>query len=221
MKLNILYEYKLLKKDIEWFAHDAAEAFAKYVFDHWEEIEKLKGTNKGKLVYQNELRGKTVAVYLTNNNKNLAVPSKSSIFITWSEDIDIEDLTETIEHELIHLVDPKLTDEELLKKEWNKNYSDEFEAALYYSSPAELDAFIPTLAKKYVKMIFRVLDYNYDRIKKFLSSGVDLFDDALKTYVKNKGLWRKYLKAVAYWYDRLSEHYKKLGFKHQAIKHDW
>ena len=213
MKLRVLYEYKLLKKDIEAFAYDAAEAFAKYVFDNWDEIEKLEGTNKGNLVYRDELRGKTVSVYLTNNNKNLAVPSKSMIFVTWSEDVDIDDLTEVIEHELIHLFDPKLTDEELIDKEWNKNYSDEFEKKAYYSSPAELDAFIPTLAKKYVKMVFRVLDFDYDRVRKHLSRGADmLYDEALGVWVKNKNLWRKYLRAIAYWVERLGTYYEKIGF---------
>lgn len=199
MKLNTLYEYKLLKNDIEEFAREAADKLAHYVFNNPVNLDMIKGTNKGFIIYKAQLRDKIVTVLLTNNDKNLAFISKSTIAITWDENSDIEDYEEVIEHELIHLFDPKLSDE-FGDKEWNRYHTDHDDE--YFKSFSEVDAFIPTLAKKEVGRLFRL--YNHDSVKKIISNYSDYPErhvDAERIYKKDKNLWKKYLKALAHYFE--------------------
>lgn len=141
----------------------------------------------------------------------------SSILFLQKKDFIIE----IILHELIHVLDPKLSDENLTHKEWGVRHhqgSDDLDE--YFKYPWEQDAYMSSYAFSVIKNWHeRGFSYNdsLELLKKFKP-----FKKFEHTYYKNPKLWQRYLKTLAYYLTKIYENERpKNKIESDKLRHQW
>lgn len=111
-------------------------------------------------------------------------------------------IKQTILHEMIHCIDPKLNKSDVLETSWSKkhrqnmNREDYIQSPDYHTAPWEQDAFMSSRAYELVSMLKRA-PVPYVRLVEMLRHHKpDPGNKFEQTYYENPKLWRRYMNAI-------------------------
>jgi hypothetical protein len=106
-------------------------------------------------------------------------------------------IKENVLHELVHCMDPKLTNKKLQEEEWHKRHRKSIGqpsylgSEEYYTSPWEQDAFMASHALEKMQM-WKRNDVSKHRIIDELRNYLP-HENFERAYYKNKDIWKRYL----------------------------
>jgi len=168
-----------------------------------------KTANKGKRDYftVTALDGKTVNVtvrlYYNESDEYSALATGKSIYVNVAKLDNLRDFIELIEHELVHIMDPKLRNNMLRTKltakgkiidieDEKSDFSDEKFLAKYYKDVTEFDSFSTQLVRRIRENLSQTREY-----KKVLRDNlIRLFNDLktkeYSTLIKDKTYTKRY-----------------------------
>jgi hypothetical protein len=129
-----------------------------------------------------------------------ADPPTGNIVLHCLDQVGVGDaLNELIQHELIHLFDPKLTNEKLHNSKWGINSKNAESIndpeAGYYTHPWEQDAFMRQTAEATIRDKAWLFDGDQSKILQGLRN-IKPQDPWEIEWYKDKKMWRKYLNTI-------------------------
>lgn len=191
--------------DMENFANQTVRRFKALVNPKSKTVVYAREVDFGK--YGN----KFVKVLIKKSLRNLAEADAINSIIymgKFDEKYDNVNFSDVIEHELIHLIDPKLTNQNLRDKSWgldtlaqkgtfrnNPLSSNEEDVDSYYNNPWEVDGWMSQLSRALMKEYIRKYYSNKEFIKAAISKRKPLTPPE-KVWFKNNRLWKKWLNTL-------------------------
>lgn len=151
---------------------------------------------------------KNVTTKIDHNirSSGVAVIDKNTILVKPRDFLPIDSYREIIEHELVHLFDPKLSSK-FDSKPWgyNQRQNTQFKSDEYYNLPWEIDAYIASQARSMVNW-YLPRQLTKEQIKERIQAPI-ANSEFEKAIVNNKKIWRKYKRALAQaYYERYQEY---------------
>lgn len=139
-------------------------------------------------------------------SSGLAVIDKNVILVRPRDYLPVDSYREIIEHELVHLFDPKLKSKFDSKPwGWLQKSNTQFKSDEYYNLPWEVDAYIASQARSMVNW-YLPRQLNKEQIKERIQAPI-ANSEFEKAIVNNKKIWRKYKRALAQaYYERYQEY---------------
>lgn len=185
-----------LSQDMANFAKEAAKA----AYSNWQYDVSLHQ----RTVTNDKYGSKTISVVPKqrpqgDNGFGYADPNTGEIgvYLVPKQSVDIEDF---VQHELIHMFDPKLTNQQLRNKKWgldkqtNLNSSDN-DNDTYYTHPWEQDAFMRQSAESIIKNMKWLFNGDLKQIQASLRT-IRPQEPWEQAWFKNPKMWRKYLNTI-------------------------
>ncbi len=121
------------------------------------------------------------------------------VYLQPNQNVDIEDF---IQHELIHIFDPKLTNDKLRQAKWGIDsqnqqslHATSGQNSQYYTNPWEQDAFMRQSAEATIKNKSWLFDGDKNAILRSLQN-IKPQDPWEQEWYKNPKMWRKYLNTI-------------------------
>lgn len=205
-----------LSPDMEHFAKETVSKFLKMKWEYNQPF------NQGKVCHPkyNICHDVSISVMVPTkespNRTALADPSTGHIELfllrnNWGWE---EDLIQLIEHELIHLFDPKLIQDKLRNAHWGlENASDLTsrggKGKSYYISPWEQDAEMRADARARIKRLFNLYGDDWNSISQSIKQKRDFDDTNFRSeWRKDPKIFQKYLHTL---YDAFNQMKSKQG----------